>query len=108
MIFIVVKFTVRPELSEQWLSEVDEFTQATRAEPGNIFFEWSRSVETPHQFVLVEAFQDDAAEAHVGSEHFKKAIGWMPDYVDRVPEIVNMTVPQDGWGAMGEVAPRAG
>ena len=67
MIFIVVKWTIKPERSGEWLSLVDDFTQATRNEPGNIFFEWSRSVDNPDQFVLVEAFQDDAAAAHVNS-----------------------------------------
>lgn len=34
MIFVVVKVTIRPEHSDQWLTLVDEFTQATRREPG--------------------------------------------------------------------------
>lgn len=106
MIFIVVKFTIREELSDEWLTRVDDFTRATRDEPGNIFFEWSRSVADPNQFVLVEAFQDGAAEAHVGSEHFKTAISWMPDYVACTPSIVSQTVDGDGWGQMAEVAPR--
>lgn len=107
MIFITVKFTIRPELSDEWLSKVDEFTQATRNEPGNIFFEWAKSVEVPHQYVLCEAFQDDAAAAHVNSEHFKTAIGWMPDYVATTPDIISVQgVPGEGWGKMGEVSPR--
>jgi quinol monooxygenase YgiN len=107
MIFIAVKFTIRPEHSDEWLDRVDEFTQATRQEPGNIFFEWSRSVETPHQYVLVEAFQDDAAADHVNSDHFKKAIGWMPDVVATTPDIISVQgVPGEGWGKMGEVSPR--
>lgn len=108
MIFIVVKFTIRPERSDEWLSLVDEFTQATRAEEGNVFFEWSRSVDVPHQFVLVEAFRDPAAGGeHVSSEHFKAAMSWMPDVVAQTPEIVNIEVPQDGWGQMAEVTPRS-
>ena len=79
MIFIVVKWTIKPERSGDWLSLVDDFTKATRSEPGNIFFEWSKSVDNPNQFVLVEAFQDDAAAAHVNSEHFKTFVGWAPD-----------------------------
>ncbi len=107
MIFIVVKFTIRPDRSDEWLSLVGEFTQATRAEDGNVFFEWSRSVDNPHQFVLVEAFRDgEAGGAHVNSDHFKAAISWMPDVVAYTPEIVNVEVPQDGWGQMGEVTPR--
>ncbi|MFI7058825.1 putative quinol monooxygenase [Streptosporangium canum] len=106
MIFIAVKFTVRPERSEEWLSLVDDFTQATRQEPGNVFFEWSRSVETPHQFVLLEAFASSAAgEAHVGSEHFKTAMAWMPEVIAKTPEIINVEVPGDGWSQMAELTP---
>ncbi|MFF5207808.1 putative quinol monooxygenase [Streptosporangium sp. NPDC000396] len=106
MIFIAVKFTVRPERSEEWLSLVDDFTQATRQEPGNVFFEWSRSVETPNQFVLLEAFASSAAgEAHVGSEHFKTAMAWMPEVIAKTPEIINVEVPGDGWSQMAELTP---
>lgn len=106
MIFIVVKFTIRPDRSDDWLGLVEDFTQATRQEPGNIFFEWSRSVETPHQFVLVEAFQSrEAGEVHVNSDHFKTAMGWIPEVISKTPEIVNVEVPGDGWGQMAELAP---
>ena len=74
MIFITVKFKVRPEYTDGWLDLVDDFTQATRDEPGNLWFEWSRSVDDPNEFVLVEAFKDDAAEAHVKSDHFVQAM----------------------------------
>jgi quinol monooxygenase YgiN len=86
MIFIAVKFSIRPDVVDQWLARVAPFTAATRAEPGNLFFEWSRSVDSPNQFVLLEAFRDRAAgEAHVHSEHFKVAMAWMPDVVAATP-----------------------
>jgi quinol monooxygenase YgiN len=107
VIFIVVKFTIRPERSESWLSDVADFTNATRTEPGNLFFEWSRSVDNPHQYVLVEAFRDQQAGAeHVSTEHFKTAMAWMPDAVATTPEIVNVEAPGAGWSAMAEVQPR--
>lgn len=107
MIFIAVKFTIRPEIADQWLARVAPFTAATRAEPGNLFFEWSRSVETPNQFVLLEAFRDRvAAEAHVRSEHFKAAMAWMPDAVAATPEIIHVEVPDAGWSTMAELQPR--
>ncbi len=105
MIFIVVKWTIRPDKADEWLSLVDDFTRATRGEPGNIFFEWSRSVEVPNQFVLVEAFADGAGEAHVNSDHFKTALAWIPEVIATKPEIINVHVPQDGWGEMGELTP---
>lgn len=107
MIFIVVKWTIRADRSDEWLSLIDDFTQATRAEEGNLFFEWSRSVDDPNQFILVEAFRDSqAGEAHVNSEHFKTAMSWIPDVVADKPRIVNVEVPQDGWGEMAEITPR--
>lgn len=107
MIFIVVKWPVKPERSEEWLSLVDDFTRATRAEPGNLFFEWSRGVDDPNTYYLVEAFGDDAAAAHVESDHFREAMGWMPDVVAAKPSIVSVQgVPGTGWGEMGEITPR--
>lgn len=103
MIFIVVKFRTRPEWTDRWLEHVRPFTEATRAEPGNKWFEWSRSVEDPSEFVLLEAFEDDAAGAHVNSDHFKQAVAMMPQALVSTPEIVSQSVEQDGWGLMGEV-----
>ncbi len=108
MIFIVVKFTIRADRSNEWLALADEYTQATRNEAGNLFFDWSRSVDNPHQFVLVEGFASaQAGEAHVNSEHFKAAMAWMPDVIAETPQIVNVEVGQDGWGRMGELSPRS-
>lgn len=107
MIFIVVKFTIRPDKAEDWLSLVDEFTQATRAEEGNVFFEWSRSVDNPNRFVLCEAFESsEAGGAHVNTDHFKTAMGWMPDVVAENPQIIHVEVPSDGWMKMAEIEPR--
>ena len=107
MIFIAVKFAVRPEVAGQWLSRVASFTEATRQEPGNIFFEWSRSIEQSNQFVLLEAFKDrEAGEAHVNSEHFKAAMVLMPDMISSTPEIIHVEAPGDGWSPMAELQPR--
>lgn len=107
MIFIAVKWTVLAERSDGFLAQVDELTQAVRAEPGNLFFDWARSVDDPNTFVLLEAFADaDAGAAHVNAEHFKKAMSWLPDVVSAKPKIINVDTPGDGWGEMGEVTPR--
>jgi quinol monooxygenase YgiN len=106
MIFIVVKWTVKPERSGNWLADVEEFTQGTRSEPGNIFFEWSRSVDNPNQFVLVEGFQDDAAAASgAQATNFLKwsEFTWA---AAETPQIINTTIPGTGWSRMAEVTPR--
>jgi quinol monooxygenase YgiN len=45
VILIVVKFKVKPDWSERWMEHVREFIEATRAEPANLWFDWSRMGE---------------------------------------------------------------
>lgn len=104
MIFIVVKFNVKPEWSDRWIALTKDFTEATRGEPGNLWFDWSRSVEDPNRFVLVEAFDDDAAEAHVNSGHFSQAMQDMPQALVETPEIISERIEAAGWGRMGELS----
>ncbi len=105
MIHIVVKFDVRPEYGDQWLDGISEFTQATRHEPGNLWFEWSRSVEDPNRFVLLEGFRDaDAGAEHVNSEHFKEAIRQTPPMLARTPEIIYADVPGTEWSPLAEMS----
>jgi quinol monooxygenase YgiN len=105
MIFITAKFRVLPEHADQWPQIADAFTRATRAEAGCLWFDWSRSIEDPTEYVLVEAFRDgDAGAAHVQSEHFRAAQQTLPAHLAETPRIVNMTVPQDDWSRLGEMA----
>lgn len=103
MYFIVVKFKAKPEYTDTFLQSADEFTRATRQEPANLWFEWSRSVEEPDTFVLVEAFTDDGAGPHVNSDHFKKAMLDLQPLIAETPKIVSRQVDGDGWGEMGEL-----
>ncbi|MBB5778787.1 putative quinol monooxygenase [Nonomuraea jabiensis] len=105
MIFITAKFRVLPEHADRWPEIVADFTEATRAEPGCLWFDWSRSVEDPVEYVLVEAFRDgDAGAAHVQSAHFKQAQQTLPPHLAETPRIVNATVPQNDWSLLGELA----
>jgi quinol monooxygenase YgiN len=105
MIFITAKFDVRPEDADRWPEIARTFTEATRAEEGCLWFDWSRSVENPNEYVLVEAFRDgDAGGAHVQSDHFRAAQRELPPHLAATPRIVNMTVPQNGWSELGELA----
>ena len=105
MIFIAAKFRVRPDDADSWPDITRDFTLATRAEPGCLWFDWSRSLDDPTEYVLVEAFRDDAAgAAHVRSDHFKKAQQTLPPHLAATPRIVNFSIPQDDWSALGELA----
>jgi quinol monooxygenase YgiN len=105
MIFIAARFRILPEYAERWPEIAHGFTEATRAEPGCLWFDWSRSVEDSNEYVLIEAFRDgEAGAAHVQSDHFRAAQQELPQYLAETPRIVNMTVPQDDWSELGELA----
>ena len=105
MIFITAKFAVKPEHAERWPEISRPFTEATRAEPGCLWFDWYRSVTDRNEYALVEAFRDGAAgAAHVGSAHFRQAQQDLPPHLAATPKIVSQSVDQDDWSELGEMA----
>jgi quinol monooxygenase YgiN len=105
MIFITAKFRVLPEHADRWPEIARPFTEATRTEPGCLWFAWSRSLEDPNEYVLVEAFADDeAGAAHVASDHFKQAQQDLPPHLAETPRVVNTTVEGSDWSLLGEMA----
>ncbi|GAA2039596.1 putative quinol monooxygenase [Terrabacter terrae] len=104
MIFITAKFAVKPEHADDWPQISRAFTEATRAEEGCLWFDWSRSLDDPTEYVLVEAFRDEAAGgAHVQSDHFTEATSTLPAYLSATPKIVNTTVEGTQWSELGEM-----
>jgi quinol monooxygenase YgiN len=107
MIFITAKFQIKPEDAQSWPEISRAFTEATRAEPGCLWYEWSRSLDDPNEYVLVEAFTDgDAGSAHVNSAHFKQAQQDLPPHLVHTPKIISQTVDQQDWSELGELAVR--
>ncbi|NUR15091.1 MAG: antibiotic biosynthesis monooxygenase [Dermatophilaceae bacterium] len=105
MIFITAKFPVKSEHADDWPEISRAFTEATRAEEGCLWFDWSRSLDDPTEYVLVEAFRDDAdGAAHVQSDHFKEATASLPGYLAATPQIVNTTIEGTEWSQLGEMA----
>jgi quinol monooxygenase YgiN len=105
MIFITAKFTIKPEFADRWPEISKSFTEATRSEPGCMWFDWSRSLDNSNEYVLVEAFKDgDAGGAHVNSDHFKRAQKELPSHLVATPKIISFVVPQDDWSDLGEMA----
>ena len=104
MILIVVRHLIKPQYADDFARLVEDFTAATRAEPGTISFEWSRSTDDPAAYFLIEAFRDAAAgEAHVSSAHFKAAIARLPDLLAAPPEIIHADIAAGGWSSMAEL-----
>ena len=107
MIFITAKFQIKPEDADNWPEITRSFTEATRSEPGCLWFDWSRSLDDPNEYVLVEAFRDgDAGAAHVTSGHFKQAQQDLPPHLVHTPKIISHTVDQQDWSELGDLAVR--
>ncbi len=104
MIFIAARFRVLAEHADAWPEITRSFTEATRAEPGNLWFDWSRDLEDPQEYVLIEAFEDDAAGTHVESDHFKQAQAELPAYLEETPRILNTVLEGSEWNELGELA----
>ena len=105
VILINVKFKPLPEYVDTFREQVAEFTEKTRAEEGNIFFDWSINTDNPNEFILIEAFQDAAAGAHANSDHFKAACELFPTILSEPPEIINTLIEgKTEWDRMAEFA----
>lgn len=108
MILINVKFPVRPDKLDEWLPLAESYAEAVNAEEGCVFFEWSRGLTDPLEFVTIECFQDGAAGgAHTKTAHFADFVEKAPDLVSAQPKIIYVDDDQvQGWGPMGEISPR--
>lgn len=103
MILINVRFRPKAEYLENFREKVAGFTAAARAEEGNLFFQWYRNTDDPSEYILVEAFRDDAAEAHVNSQAFKDACEMFPEILTETPQIINQQIPgKIEWDRMAE------
>jgi quinol monooxygenase YgiN len=105
LIYITVKKTLKPGTADAYLAASQPYTDATRAEPGNKFYEHYRSVDDPDTILTIEAFDDAAAgEAHVNSEHFQQGVdGSAKQYIAERPDILYIDLPdRDGWDKMSE------
>ena len=94
---------MKPDSVDEFPEAVRAFTEATRAEPGNLFFEWSKSLENPNEYVLVEAFTDEGAEPHVKSDHFAAGLEAMRPHLASTPKIISRKIDGEGWDEMGEL-----
>lgn len=96
----MLKFKVQAEWSSRWIELVSEITTLTKAEPGCLWFEWTRSVDNPNHFVLVEGFEsEEAHQVHEAAEYVQRAL---PDLLAKLTEpiprfVVASASNFDGW-----------
>ena len=104
MILITVKFPIRPDRMTQWEALSADYAAAVSAEPGCVFFEFSRSVADPNEFVCIEGFRDQAAgEEHMRQAHVTRFMAEMPDIVSAY--FSRSSPASVGWARVGRSAP---
>jgi quinol monooxygenase YgiN len=72
VITLVAHVRVQPQHAEAYMAVIAEMTALTNAnEPGMVYYNFSRSVDDPNLFLVLEIYADHAAfEAH-----------WATDYI---------------------------
>ena len=106
MILITVKIPIRPEKTEEWLELADSYTKACQAEPGNVFFQFARSLDDENEYICIEGFKDGAGGDHMATSHVANFMSTMPDLVSATPQIIYLEAEHAGFGDMGEIQPR--
>jgi autoinducer 2-degrading protein len=80
MYIVMVRMEAKPEKVGALL-ELATFNSAnSRKEPGNLRFDFLRSVENPNRFALYEAYKDEAAfQDHQKTAHYAR---WKAEIAD--------------------------
>ena len=98
MLTVIARYRAHPGRGDEVAAVLRRHVAATRAEPGCIQFDASRSTEHPDEFVLYEKYVDEAAfDAHRASPHFAEYI---------LGKVVPMLA-ERAWQRYDEVAPQA-
>ena len=80
---IVARVLVKEGKEAAFISVASVLVEATRKEPGCLFYTLYQSPLDTKQFIFYEEYKDQAAfDAHGNSEHFKTFAGTLGDIVD--------------------------
>jgi len=91
MIGVVATIKVKPGMEKEFEAVAKELVAKVRAhEPGCSLYALHHA-ETPHTYVFMERYADQAAvEAHRGTEHFKTLGRKMGEYMDGRAEVIRL------------------
>jgi quinol monooxygenase YgiN len=72
---VCAKWTAKEGKEDRLVEIIEEMTEPSRAEPGNLYYQAQRSPDNPRLFFLYEQYADEGGyEAHMASEHFTRLI----------------------------------
>ena len=97
MLSITMRYRVRPEWADRWMKMAEEFTKATREERGCLWFVWTRNVDDPTEFFLIEAHREEYVDEHLASPLLPKIKREWPEALLEAPQILMATLPGEEW-----------
>jgi quinol monooxygenase YgiN len=72
---VCAKWTAKEGKEDRLVEIIEEMTEPSRAEPGNLYYQAQRSPDNPRLFFLYEQYADEGGyEAHMASEHFTRLV----------------------------------
>lgn len=89
MITFVAHCPVKPECAEAFEAAMTEMAENVRQhEPGAVYYEFSRSVDEPNVFLVIEVYADEAAfKAHWKTDFIRPSIAKTQPLMDGPPRI---------------------
>jgi quinol monooxygenase YgiN len=82
MIIIHAGFKVNAEKENDFLNEIRSLVAASRAESGNISYDFMKDTEQDGAYTMVEVWESaEAVAAHNSSEHFTSFVGKAPQFM---------------------------
>ncbi|MFD5827261.1 putative quinol monooxygenase [Lentzea sp. NPDC060358] len=100
MLSIICRFRVKPEWADKWLELTSDFTEATRAERANLWFVWTRNVDEPTEFFLIEAHHEELVEEHLGNPLIPRIVAEWPQALVEQPTMLMTTIAGTEWQLM--------
>ncbi len=89
-------FPVLASAADDVRAAIAGLQEATRAESGNLSYEWSESVESPNTFFSIETWESrQALDDHLGTEHVKAATASLPGWLAGAPSLVGYETPEE-------------
>lgn len=95
MITFIAKLTVRPENAPAFEALMTHVTKLTLArEPGVAYYAWSKGVDEPDTYLVVEVYEDVAAQAaHMQTAWVKDSLPESAALIEGKPEIRQYVTP---------------
>lgn len=95
MITFVVRMRVKPEYATAFEALMNEACEKTRAnEPGVVYYAWSKGVDEPDTYVVIEVYRDAASQAaHMATDWVRNSLPHSEALIEGKPESMQYATP---------------